>query len=261
MAAAALVDPETVASAARLPPAGAADAQPTMANASDAASARVRCVLSTLLDTTRFAAGGVDDRHRTAQNLLVRWRLVAVAAPLGLFMLAGCGSAAPSSSGGTPPSAGGTAAGGAATTPSASQNSPAVTVSTCSLLSASQVTALLGQQAPNPGIEHVYDGNYKSCTWYGSSSANSAAVAVNICDCATNAGFNDGATFGTRAPYPGLGDSATFSSNGSGGAFAAEMQAVKGRVAVDVTMQGPVDPSSVKATMADDVAQILPQFH
>ncbi len=136
-----------------------------------------------------------------------------------------------------------------------------MTVSTCSLLSVTQVAALLGQQPPNPGMEHVYDGNYKSCAWYGSSNATSVAVAVNICACASNAGFSDGPTFGTPAPNPGLGDSATFSSTGSGGSFAGELQAVKARVAVDLTLQGPVDPSSVKATMAADVAQILPQFH
>lgn len=187
----------------------------------------------------------------------VHWRVAAAAATLAVVALGACGSAAsPSPPGAAPGSASATA-----TAPGANQGSPAVTVSTCSLLSATQVTALLGQQPPNPGIEHVYDGNYKSCTWYGSSGANSVAVAVNICACTTNAGFSDGPTFGTPTPYPGLGDSATFSSTGSGGLFACEMQAVRGRVAVDLTLQGPVDPSSVKATMAADVARIVPQFH
>jgi hypothetical protein len=151
-------------------------------------------------------------------------------------------------------------AGGGGASPSANGASPAVTISTCTLLTASQVSALLGEAPMGSGNEHVFYGNYKSCTWFGSNTSNTVSVAVNICDCSENQGFSNNSTYGTPNPYPGVGDKATLATNGSAGMFAAAFSAVKGRVAIDLYFQSPVDPNTVKGTLSADVQQILPQF-
>ena len=192
-------------------------------------------------------------RHRAFAAMALLASFVAVA-------LGACGGSSQTpSANGSAPTASPTGGGGASQ--SASGASPAVTVSTCSLLTTSQVTALLGSAPMGSGTEHVYGGNYKGCTWYsGTNSQMNVLVAVNICDCSENQGFSRNYIFGTPMAYPGVGDKATLATNGSAGMFAAAFNAVKGRVAIDLTFQGPVDPSSVKDAMAADVKQILPQF-
>ena len=176
------------------------------------------------------------------------------------FALGSCGGSSQTSTGNTTTQTASPPAGGGATQ-SASGASPAVTVSTCSLLTTSQVTTLLGSAPMGSGTEHVYGGNYKSCTWYsGTNSQINVLVAVNICDCSENQGFSSNYIYGAPMAYPGVGDKATLATNGSAGMFAAAFNAVKGRVAIDLTFQGPVDPSSVKDAMAANVKQILPQF-
>src|ERR1700730_5778961 len=151
-------------------------------------------------------------------------------------------------------------AGGGGASQSASGASPAVTISTCTLLTTSQISGLLGEAPMGSGNEHVFYGNYKSCTWFGSNTSNTVSVAVNICDCSENQGFSNNSTYGTPNPYPGVGDKATLATNGSAGMFAAAFSAVKARVAIDLYFQSPVDPNTVKGTMAAAVQQILPQF-
>src|ERR1700737_3084781 len=67
-------------------------------------------------------------------------------------------------------------AGGGGASSSANGASPAVTISTCTLLTASQVSALLGEAPMGSGNEHVFYGNYKSCTWFGSNTSNPVSV-------------------------------------------------------------------------------------
>lgn len=213
-------------------------------------------------------AGG---RRSTALTFQTR-RASATFAAVGcgaMIALASCGSSGQTSTStaGTPPvsssssSTSTTAPASSATSPpAAAAASPVVTVPVCSLLAASQLTALLGEAPASAGNEHVFDSNYKSCAWFGASSANMVSVAVNICDCTENQLFNHNKSFGTAVPYPGVGDHATLSTAGSSGMFAAALTAVKGRVAVDLTFQSPVDPVSVTAQMVADVQQILPRF-
>jgi hypothetical protein len=197
---------------------------------------------------------------------------VGIAGALGI---ASCGSSSSHATTNASTSSATTATGstGAATATTAtpatapSGGKPTIAAKVCSLLTPSQVQALMGAPAAQAGTENDYDTNYKTCSWTtGNSSGNAttARLAVVMKANASDNGFSAPASAGP-VPVSGVGDNATFATSGGGaGQFGQSiLVANKGLTSVSLAVNygGSVaHPASTQAAFGEDVREVFTQL-
>jgi hypothetical protein len=186
------------------------------------------------------------------------------AAALAALMVVACGSStAPSTTTNGANSAGNVPGSSSQSTSAASASTPASIPAACSLLTAAQVTALLGgPAAPAAGTEDDFSATYKSCDWLNTPAGggNSTALDFRVVVRAnqTAPGFSGTiADDGPSGPVSGVGDNAVFAATDGTGA---NLIVNKGLTAISISTQGPAAGSSMKSTMGSDVEQALTEI-
>jgi hypothetical protein len=145
---------------------------------------------------------------------------------------------------------------------------PQIATPACSLLTPSQIQALLGAPPAQAGTEQDYDVNYKTCTWTtGSTAGNANTLRVGVVQRAnvSEKGFGPPTSAGPPTAVSGVGDDATFASSGGAARQTGESIMVANKllvsVSLDVTYGGSTShPNSTQAAIADDVRQIFVQL-
>ena len=139
--------------------------------------------------------------------------------------------------------------------------SATLNVSVCSLVTADEVSGVLGTPASDAGTERIFDTNYRNCQWStppGPGNPSALQIAVVIRKSATDPGFSPSTDVGTPQPVAGVGDKATFSDKPDPNFETAELLADKGRFSVAVHLQYGSTPHA--AGLQDLVAAIANQI-
>jgi hypothetical protein len=173
---------------------------------------------------------------------------------VGLLGLAGCGSSS-TGTGGNSPSSGGNQS--PTTQQSSGSSTPKIAATACSLLTAAQLTDLMGEAPADAGSELDHADNYKTCNWNTANSSNHVGLGVVRNASSSDKGFAYGGDFGPPETVTGIGDSATFATRGQ---TDVELIVNKALWSISLDSSAAASSSALKAKMVDVARQILTQL-
>jgi hypothetical protein len=181
---------------------------------------------------------------------MLKVRICAIALS-GLLGLAACGSSS-TSTGGSSRNSGGNQS--PATQQSSGSSTPVIANTACSLLTAAQVTDLMGEAPADAGSELDHADNYKTCNWNTATSSNHIGLGVLRNASSSDHGFAYGGDFGPPETVTGLGDNATYATRGQ-----SDVQLIVNRALWSISIDSSAAASSpaLKAKMVEVARQLL----